>query len=66
MDNKVDLKICYDDEAKKYFNSLPKHLQETMVQGGISFCSKKDLEQYVTQLTGKNQTIGGNRNDEQM
>lgn len=53
MNNKEELKIGYDSEAKEYFNSLPKHLQETMVQSGISFCSKVELEQYVHQLTGK-------------
>lgn len=53
MNNKEDLKVCYDSEAREYFNSLPSYIQETMVQSGISFCSKTELEQYVHQLTGK-------------
>lgn len=33
-----------DKEAQKYFNSLPKYLQETIIQSGAEYSNKKELE----------------------
>ncbi len=40
-------------EMNSYFNSLPKMVQESIVQSGAKINSLKDLETVATQFTGE-------------
>lgn len=41
------------ENAREYFNSLPKNIQETIMQSGISITSKQDLESLYNHFTAK-------------
>lgn len=42
-----------DEKARSYFASLPKNIQETIMQTGISFSSEEELKQIYEQLAKK-------------
>ncbi|MGN0498027.1 MAG: hypothetical protein ACI4F6_02995 [Acutalibacteraceae bacterium] len=45
-----------DNSAKEYFNSLPQLIQEQIIESGVTFSSKQELEQYYNTVTGKSNT----------
>lgn len=45
-----------DNSAKEYFNSLPQLIQEQIIESGVTFSSKQELENYFNKVTGKSNT----------
>lgn len=43
-----------DSSAQKYFYSLPSLIQEQIIESGVTFNSKEDIEKYYNSVTGKN------------
>lgn len=41
----------FNEQTQSYFNSLPIFLKEDIMQSGVQFCSKKDMENLVQNLT---------------
>lgn len=39
--------VMSDNKAQEYFNTLPKMMQENIVQSGMHNCTKEDLMRYV-------------------
>lgn len=45
-----------NSEAKAFFDTLPKWLREDILQSGVSFETRNDLEQIAKTFTGKAET----------
>lgn len=41
----------FNEQTQSYFNSLPIFLKEDIMQSGVQFCSKKDMQNLVQNLT---------------
>lgn len=46
----------FSDEMKNYFNTLPKSVQETMMQSGVQLGSVADMQALVQNLQGGSQS----------
>lgn len=40
-----------DPACRRYFDSLPEYIQETVQERGNAICSSRDLRRYVNNLT---------------
>ena len=49
--------LSANDEMAGYFNSLPKNIQETIVQTGGDIKSISDLKSIAGNLLGENKTL---------
>lgn len=41
---------------QEYFSSLPKFIQESIIQSGVELSTEKDLRDFVAQLEKKSQS----------
>ncbi|MCQ4021673.1 MULTISPECIES: hypothetical protein [unclassified Ruminococcus] len=42
-----------DSSAREYFYSLPQLIQEQIIESGVTFSSKQELESYYNSVTEK-------------
>ncbi len=50
----MSAKMHFDREAQEYFDSLPKFIQESVMQGNQDICSKEELMQCAKNLMNQN------------